>query len=111
MKFQILDTEGNALSMGELDRDAARFFNVPYDKKKYAKPSMDSVSWYNPVGWAITDSGKGILDWIDVIAQMLTVCPICTNSIEELEISFRIFKPYIELCYHWKSKGYIPVCL
>ena len=34
MKFQILDTEGNALSMGELDKEAAEFFGVSYNEKK-----------------------------------------------------------------------------
>lgn len=44
MKFQILDTQGTPLSMGELDKEAAEFFGVPYNEKRYASPPSTPVN-------------------------------------------------------------------
>lgn len=109
MKFQILDTEGHPLSMGELDKEAAEFFGVPYDEERYASPTL--ISWFEVVGYNIARSKKEILSWNDIIAQILQICTICTSTMEHLERSIEGYRPFISLCYHWKSKGYTPVCL
>lgn len=110
MGFQIKDKKGIALSMDALDLQAANFFRVEYDEESYAKPSANRPDWYSTMGYAIRGSKKAEnLQWSDVIAQILKICPICTSSIEELEISFIAYKPFISLCYYWKAKGYTPV--
>ena len=110
MGFQIRNKKGIALSMDALDLEAANFFRVDYDEEKYAKPSAGSPDWYSTVGYAIYGSKKEEkLQWSDVIAQILKICLIYTNSLEELEISFIAYKPFISLCYYWKAKGYTPV--
>lgn len=112
MKFQILDTEGNALSMGELDKEAAEFFGVPYSEKKYAKPNPIATDWYNLIGYTIANSSyKGRLSWDDVVGHILRTVAFATDSFDELHNCIMAYKPHIELCYHWKSKGYTPVSL
>lgn len=111
MKFQILDTEGNALSMSELDKEAAEFFGVSYDEERYAIPSPSYASWHDIIGYNIASSEKGMLPWNDIIGRILKFCTISTSTMEHLEWSIKVFKPYISLCYHWKAKGYTPVCL
>ena len=110
MGFQIKDKEGVALSMDALDLEAANFFRVNYNEEEYAKPTAGSPDWYSTLGYAIHCSEKAEkLLWSDVIIQILRVCVICTSAIEELEISFIAYKPFISLCYYWKAKGYTPV--
>lgn len=110
MKFQILDTEGNALSMGELDKEAAEFFGVPYSEKKYAKPNPIATDWYNLIGYTIANSSyKGRLSWDDVVGHILRTVAFATDSFDELHNCIMAYKPHIELCYYWKAKGYTPV--
>lgn len=111
MKFQILNAKGNPLSMGELDKEAAEFFGVSYNEKRYASPPSTFVNWHDIIGYNIASSEKGMLQWNDIIGRILKVCTISTSTIEHLEWSIKVFRPYISLCYHWKSKGYVPVCL
>lgn len=112
MKFQILDAEGNALSMGKLDKEAAEFFGVPYSEKKYAKPNPRATDWYNLIGYTIANFPyKGRLSWDDVVGRLLCTAAFATDSFDELHNCIIAYKPHIELCYHWKSKGYIPVSL
>ena len=111
MKFQVLNEEGNALSMGELDKEAAEFFGVSYDEERYAIPSPSYASWYDVIGYNITSLEKGMWQWNDIINQFLNIWSFNTSSVEQLERIIKVFEPYLSLCYHWKSKGYIPVCL
>lgn len=111
MKFQILNEEGNALSMGELDKEAAEFFGVPYDEERYASPAATLISWYDVVGHNIARSKKEMLSWSDIVAQILQICTICTSTMEHLERSIEAYRPFISLCYYWKSKGYTPISL
>ena len=112
MKFQISNTEGNPLSMGELDKEAAEFFGVSYDEKQYAKPNPRVMDWYNLIGYTIAYSPyKGRLSWDDVVGHILRTVAFATDSFDELHNCIIAYKPHIELCYHWKTKGYTPVCL
>ena len=112
MKFQILDTKGNPLSMEELDKEAAEFFGVQYNEKQYAKPSPRSTAWYNMIGYNIANYRyNGNLVWSDLVGQILCIAAFATDSFDELHNCIIAYKPHIELCYHWKEKGYTPVCL
>lgn len=112
MKFQILDTEGNALSMGELDKEAAEFFGVSYNEEQYAKPNPIATDWYNLIGYVITNSPyKGRFPWTEIVGHILHIVAFATDSFDELHNCIIAYKPHIELCYHWQAKGYIPVCL
>ena len=111
MKFQILDAQGTPLSMGELDKEAAEFFGVPYNEKRYASPPSTPVNWHDVIGYNIASSEEGMLPWYDIIGRILRVCTIGTSTMGHLDCSIKVFRPYISLCYHWKSKGYTPVCL
>ena len=113
MKFLILNEIGNALSMEELNKEAAEFFGVPYKEEEYAKPWGKSLNWCYAFDTNMTTlSHKGLLQWEDLIKQILQISVFYnTNSFEGLNRIIQAYKPYIELCYHWKSKGYTPVCL
>ena len=112
MKFLILNEIGNALSMDELNKEAAEFFGVPYEEEEYAKPQGKSLNWCGAFESSmITLSHKGLLQWEDLVKQILQISVFYTNSFEELNRIIQAYRPYLELCYHWKAKGYTPVCL
>ena len=102
MGFQIKDKKGTALSMDALDLEAANFFLVEYDEENYAKPIPGSLSWYNVIGYSISNNN---VQWSDVIAHILKICTIGIKSYHEIEA----VRPYIELCLYWQHKGYVPM--
>lgn len=108
MKFQILDTKGNTLSMEKLDKEAAEFFGVPYEEIQYTRPQTNCPNWYSMLCYTIVNAPcKGVLSWSDVIKQILHINVIIANSFDELNKSIMTYKPYIELYYYWKTKGYV----
>ena len=112
MKFLILNEIGSALSMEELNKEAAEFFGVPYKEEEYAKPRGKSLNWCCAIGYSMTNlPHKGLLHWNDLVKQIIQMSVFYTNSFEELITFIQTYRPYIELCYYWKSKGYTPVCL
>lgn len=111
MKFQILDAQGTPLSMKELDKEASQFFGVSYNEERYASPPSTFVTWHDVIGYNIASSEEGMLSWYDIIGRILRFCTIGTSTMEHLDWSIKVFRPYISLCYHWKAKGYTPVSL
>ena len=112
MKFQIINKEGNPLSMEELDKDAAEFFGVQYNEHQYAKPNPRSEDWCNVIGYIIvTYPRKGDLTWEGLISRISFISAFAAHSSDEYHRYIMGYKPHIELCYHWKTKGYTPVCL
>lgn len=119
MSFQILNSEMQPIFMGELDREAAAFFGVEVDNKRYAEPFRFAPNWFDIVGWAINQqpkdtnaSGnrpKGRCEWSDIIGYICGIAAIGESTYEEIIRKIGVYKPYIELCLHWEAKGYIPV--
>lgn len=66
-QFKILDRNNNPVAILELDRIAAEFWGKETNKDKYANPykGTDKMSqsmtpsWFDVVGWAIANEGKG----------------------------------------------------
>lgn len=86
MGFQILNKEGNAIEIYELDKEAAAFWNKEYQTKDYANPaepkredespidflrrSMCS-NWFDVIGYCIHSQGNACSGWSNVVATMM----------------------------------------
>lgn len=109
MKFAIYNKEGKPITMGELDVEAAEFWKVEFSAKKYASPENCYYSWFDNIGTAIADLNQGKHEWYEVIGYFASIAAIGENSFQGFIDALKPFKPFIELCMYWESKGYTPV--
>lgn len=111
MAFQILDKNNNALTMGELDKEAAAFWGVELDSKHNVSPKGREwpADWYNFIGLTISQMLNSKYQWFEVIGALCGTAAIGENTFDRILSSIEYYKPYIELCLHWQSKGYTPV--
>ena len=99
--FQILDKENNPISIKELDRQAADFWNKKVDSKYYANPSKiekfsnpdnltgeellrakmkfksnqiisESLNWFDVIGWTIAHKGDYTTGWHNVVNDLIS---------------------------------------
>lgn len=106
MDFQIF-YNGNALTIEELNKEAANFFGVEYNSSEYAKPSKDNFNWTDIILFAISCVDRRNIQWVEVIGKILSISTSLTKSYDDLQKSIEIHRPYIELCYYWQAKNYI----
>lgn len=93
-KFQVLNQDGVALTMSQLDEEAAAFWGKEVHPKNYANPFpvvqpksdslMDrieaeqtnvrnsSLNWYDIVGYTIANQGNYTTGWNNVINSLIT---------------------------------------
>lgn len=93
-KFQILNKDGVALTISQLDAEAAKFWGKEVHPKNYANPFPDvmpkddslksyieaerenaindSLNWYDTVGYTIANQGDYTTGWNNVINTMVT---------------------------------------
>lgn len=93
-KFQILNQDGVALTMSQLDEEAAAFWGKEVHPKNYANPFpvvqpksdslMDrieaeqtnirnsSLNWYDIVGYTIANQGNYTTGWNNVINSLIS---------------------------------------
>lgn len=93
-KFQILNKEGVALTLSQLDGEAAKFWSKEIHPKNYANPfpevipkddSMksridaetrnaynNSSNWFDIIGWSVANQGHYTTGWNNVIDTMVT---------------------------------------
>lgn len=109
MGFAIYNKEGKPITMGKLDIEAAEFWKVEFSAKKYASPENCYYSWFDNIGNAISDLNQGKHKWSEVIGYFAGVAAIGEHSFQEFIDALKPFKPFIELCIYWESKGYTPV--
>lgn len=109
MKFAIYNKEGKPITMGELDVEAAEFWKVEFSAKEYASPKEHLCNWFDTVGAAIANLSQGKHKWSEVIGHLAGVAAIGEHSFQEFINALEYFKPFIELCMYWESKGYTPV--
>lgn len=111
MQFQILNN-GKPLTMGELDKSAADFWNVEASDHYVApKGHHWTENWYQFIGATIAQMPKGTHEWSDIIGRLCGIAAIGETSFPAVLDSIKCYEPYIELCLHWKSLGYVPVTL
>lgn len=86
--FQILNAEGKTLTMAELDKEAAEFWDKEVDPKHYANPFPkeegnsfsamqtnalnNSLNWFDIIGWNIANQGNYTSGWQNVAHTMVT---------------------------------------
>ena len=81
--FKILNAEGKALTMEELDKDAAAFWGKEVDPEHYANPFPkekgayanalnNAKNWYDIIGWNIANQGNYTTGWQNVAHTMVT---------------------------------------
>lgn len=110
MGFQILNNNGQALTMDELNKEAAAFWNVePSDH--YAAPIGFhwSSNWFQHVGRAIAQMPKGECEWADIIGYLCSIAAIGETSFLVVLDFIKCYAPFIKLCLYWKAKGYTPI--
>lgn len=108
MDFKIIHNE-RALTIDELDKEAAAFFGVEYNDNEYAKPSKYNFDWTDIIIHAISCVNERNINWTKVIEKILSNTTSLTRSYDDLQKSIKMFRPYIELCYFWQAKKYIIV--
>lgn len=131
--FQILNKDGKALTMGELDKEAAEFWGKEVHPKHYANPFPDKVasegasfaekmriehenarnntcSWFYVIGWNIANQGTYTYGWQNVVHTMVTEnlgeCLVSLRENEPIKIAEFVGDTEIHLESSWEEALY-----
>ena len=129
--FKILDKNGKALTMGELDKEAAEFWGKEVHPKHYANPFPDKATdegaslskkiriesenalnnasnWFDVIGWNIANQGKYTFSWRNVahtmLAENLGECLINLYEDEQIKIAEFVGGRELHLADSWEIK-------
>lgn len=119
MGFQILNKDNQALTIKELDAEAAAFWGNAVDEKFYATPDSEGFwgNWFDMIGYKIHNPKDNYTTgWGNVKHSVLigSVGGSYKDLLDEKAFAIRIkgiqeyLKPYFELIDHWEAKGYSP---
>lgn len=104
MKFQIRNSEGIALSMSELDKEASAFFGVEFNESHYAYPEgKRGFDWFNWIGCAIASFPKGHVLWNEVIGKISAMLAIGEITFEGYLDSLKSARELINLVIYWRD--------
>ena len=118
--FQIVDKEGKAVTLSELDKQAAEVWGVEVDEKHYAAPTKDEMkvsglNWYDTIGFRIANPNqRWATGWKNVLNELFITCMNGCAELEDEELHWQIvaakefMKPYKQLINYWRAKGYEP---
>lgn len=131
--FRILDKNGKALTMAELDKEAAEFWNKEVHPKHYANPfpekkvSKDTsyseavrierenalnntFNWFDVIGWNIANQGNYTSGWRNVVhtmvAENLGECLVRLNKDKPIELAKFVGDEEIHLESSWEEELY-----
>lgn len=132
-KFQILDKDANALTMGELDKEAAEFWGKEVHPKHYANPFPEkrasedaplsekmrikyenamnnSSNWFDVIGWNIANQGTYTYGWHNVVHTMVTEklgeCLVSLRENEPIKLAEFVGDTEIHLESSWEEELY-----
>ena len=135
-KFQILDKDAKALTMAELDKEAAEFWGKEVHPKHYANPFPDKVAderasfaermkierenawnnnfnWFDIIGWNIANQGTYTYGWQNVVYTMVTQtlgeCLVHLNKDEPIKLAEFVGDTEIHLESSWEEKLYATI--
>lgn len=108
--FQILNSNNIPISLGELDKEAAEFWNIDISDR-YVTPNQRTDSWFQSIGAVISQMSEGKHEWFDVIGKLCGIAAIGETSFLAILDAITYYEPYIDLCLYWNSKGYTPVTI
>lgn len=131
--FQILDKDAKALTMTELDKEAAEFWGKEVHPKHYANPFPDKVAdegasfaermkiehenarnnglnWFDIIGWNIANQGNYTTGWRNVVHTMvvenLGECLVSLNKDEPIKLAEFVGDAEIHLGDSWEEELY-----
>ena len=132
-KFQILDKDAKALTMAELDKEAAEFWGKEVHPKHYANPFPDkkisedasyseavqierenawnnNFNWFDIIGWNIANQGNYTYGWQNVVHTMVTQslgeCLVRLNKDEPIKLAEFVGDTEIHLESSWEKELY-----
>lgn len=110
MQFQILNSDNQPITMGELDKEAAAFWGVETGEHHVApKGHHWTENWFQFIGATIAQMPQRKYEWSDIIGKLCGIAAIGETSFPAVLDCIKCYEPFIELCLHWKAQGYIPV--
>ena len=132
-KFEILDKNAKALTMAELDKEAAEFWGKEIDPKHYANPFPKKVAdedaplsekmrikyenarnnacnWFDVIGWNIANQGTYTYGWHNVVHTMVTEnlveCLVSLRENEPIKLAEFVGDTEIHLESSWEKELY-----
>lgn len=131
MSFQILNTNNEALTMSELDAEAAQLWGKEVHPKQYAYPAhprlidsfeaeieeatLASANWFDVIGWRIHSPicAHSYDAWEDVRKNM--ILSLIEDDLKDEQTllksynsAIKYLRPFFNLIELWQSKGYKP---
>lgn len=107
--FQIRNSENCPLTLGQIDKIAADFWKVSVNDKTYCKPYNNYMDWFNTIGSSINNFPKGEIEWCKIIGYLCGTAAIGETNINDFYTALEYYKPYIELCFHFSTLGFVAV--
>ena len=132
-KFEILDKNAKALTMAELDKEAAEFWGKEVHPKHYANPFPEkkasedaplsekilierenawnnNFNWFDIIGWNIANQGNYTYGWQNVVHTMVTQtlgeCLVRLNKDEPIQLAEFVGDNEIHLESSWEKELY-----
>jgi hypothetical protein len=116
--FQILDNQGNPLTMEQIDMEVCELTGNEVDPKHYCKLgnikdfksrrefAFNTYNWYDTIGWMIAADNKSFQDILDYYADSMKEF-IGQKTEDGIEITLEYIYPYhTKVLNSWISKGY-----
>ena len=118
--FKILDKNGKALTMGELDKEAAEFWGKEVHPKHYANPFPDKKiskdtpynvhNWFDVIGLNIACQDDYTSGWQNVVhtmvVQSLGDCLVSLRRDKPIELAEFVGDTEIHLGNSWEEELY-----
>lgn len=131
--FRILNANGQALTMAELDKEAAEFWGKKVHPKHYANPfpnkkvsegasfaekmrieyenaRNNACNWFDVIGWNIANQGTYTYGWQNVVHTMVTEnlgeCLVSLRENEPIKIAEFVGDTEIHLESSWEEALY-----
>lgn len=124
--FKILDANSKALTMAELDKEAAEFWGKEVDPKHYANPfpkaegnnlsaalanaRNNAQNWYDIIGWNIAQQGNHTTGWQNVVhtmvAETLGECLVDLHKDKPIKMATFVGEDTIHLEDSYEEKLY-----
>ena len=132
-KFQILDKDAKALTIAELDKEAAEFWGKEVHPKHYASPFPEkrasedaplsekmrikyenarnnACNWFDVIGWNIANQGTYTYGWQNVVHTMVTEnlgeCLVSLRENEPIKLAEFVGDTEIHLESSWEKELY-----
>jgi len=120
--FQILDREGNPISMGDLDREVCLLTGNEPDKKWYCRLGNEkdypqtqkghieyifgTTNWYDSIGWMIAFENKSFEDIIQHYTDLMQKFIGEIDEDGEIITIEKIYPYHMAVLVSWIEKGY-----